>query len=307
MRTGAPVECPVSVRDGHTRTAAQGLLHTLAMFRSAVLLPFSVASVLAAFAVPHQGQRYTVVASASTATVAAAAAQAVTVHEPAMQCETKVQCERMDARTMAQPGAAWIYTVAGLPPTDAPAADDRVDTTALGIRGLAFVVHPHRELKTLTRDQVHGLMSGSITNWNQFGGPNAAIRLLRSTDPDDQDTLSEYLGAPDLTRLGQSDAFYGDHRCLRLVTGDPFAIGTMSIAFAERAVAEGVPLQIVPLDGIAATSNAAMDGSYPLVRTLEVRFANVEDSRNARLLHRLAGDEGQELLRASGYHSLPLR
>ncbi|MEQ1633114.1 MAG: substrate-binding domain-containing protein [Planctomycetota bacterium] len=274
------------------------------MFRTAVLLPFSVASVLAAFAVPHPGQRYTVVASASTATVAAAAAQAVTVHEPAMQCETKVQCERMDACTMAQPGAAWLYTVAGLPPTDAPPADAAVDTTALGVRGLAFVVHPHRDLKNLSRQQVAGLLDGSISNWSQLCGPDVEIRVLRSTDPDDQDTLSRWLGMPIQTPMNHSDSFYGDQRSQRLVTGDPFAIGTMSIDTAERAIAAGVPLQIVAIDGVEASTATVQDGSYPLVRTLEVRFADLDDSRNDRLLHHLAGLEGRALLQASGYRPL---
>lgn len=269
------------------------------MFRSAVVLPFSIASVLAAFAVPHGKQRLTVVANASTATVAAAAAQAVTVREQSMQCEVKVQCDRMDACAAAAPGTALVFTVAGLPPT-APAANE----VSLGVRGLAFVVHPHRELDGLSRQQVADLFAGRIANWQQLGGPNAPVRLLRTTDPDDLDSLSRYLGQSIQTGSTDADAFHGDERCLRVVAGDPFAIGTMSIEAAEHAIAGGAPLRILPLDGTPADAGHLDAGTYPLVRTLQLRLPIQADARDQRLLDHLQGEEGNQLLRDAGYRPL---
>lgn len=269
------------------------------MFRSAVVLPFSIASVLAAFAVPHGKQRLTVVANASTATVAAAAAQAVTVKDPSVQCEVKVQCDRMDACAAAAPGTAMVFTVAGLPPTDEVANE-----VSLGVRGLAFVVHPHRELAGLDRAQIADLFLGRIANWQQLGGPNAPVRLLRTTDPDDLDSLSRYLGRSIQTTSTDVDAFHGDERCLRVVAGDPFAIGTMSIEAAERAVAAGAPLRILPLDGMAADTQHVDAGTYPLVRTLQVRVTGSSEVRDRRLLDHLEGEDGERLLRDAGYRPL---
>lgn len=266
------------------------------MLRSALVLPFSIASVLAAFAVPHGKQRFTVVASASTATVAAAAAQAVTVLDQSMQCEVKVQCDRLDACTAAAPGTALVFTVAGLPPL--PAASDE---TSLGVRGIAFVVHPHRALDGLDRSQVADLFAGRLDDWSQLGGPSAPIRLLRTNDPDDQESLSRWLGCPVHPEADDPDAFHGDSRCLRVVAGDPFAIGTMSVAMAERAIEDGVPIKILALDGRPVTSTTVTSGSYPLVRTLQLRLSPEPDARNDRLLEHLAGEEGSKLLAENGY------
>lgn len=266
------------------------------VIKSFVLLPFSIASVLTAFALPHDTERYTLIASPATATIAAATTQAVSLRDPESHCETQVHFQRMDSKSLPLHGDAWLYSVPGSP-TDQPDASIHPIAT----RALAIVAHPHRDLDNLTREQVAGLMSGKVTNWRELGGPNAPIRFLRTSDPDDTDTLRRFVGAQGSLELPTQNTFHGDHRCERLVGGDPFAIGTMSLPAALEAIAEGSPLRLVAVEGIEPCGNSLEAGSYPLVHTLVLQVARHDDHRGDELLGYLRSESGDAALRSAGY------
>lgn len=43
---------------------------------------------------------------------------------------------------------------------------------------VAFIVHPHNPIKTLTADQLYDILNGTITNWADVGGLPMPIELL---------------------------------------------------------------------------------------------------------------------------------
>ncbi len=266
------------------------------VLKSFVLLPFSIASVLTAFALPHDTDRYTLVASPATATIAAATTQAVSVRDPEAHCETQVHFQRMDSKALPLNGDAWLYSAPG-----SPSEEGSQQLHPIATRALALVTHPHRDLDNLSREQVADLMSGKLSNWRELGGPNAPIRFLRTSDPDDVDTLRRFVGAEGSLELPTQNTFHGDHRCERLVGGDPFAIGTMSLTAALDAIAEGSPLRVVAVDGIQPSGSTLENGCYPLVHTLVLQLAQPDDHRGEQLLEFLRSDTGDGALRSAGY------
>jgi len=52
------------------------------------------------------------------------------------------------------------------------------------------------------------------------------------------------------------------------VAGNPYAIAYVSIGAAEVAVAQGTPIKLLALDGVAATTRNVRNGSYGLLRQL---------------------------------------
>jgi hypothetical protein len=269
------------------------------VLKTFVLLPFSIASVLTAFALPHDTERYTLVASPATATIAAATTQAVSIRDPEAHCETQVHCQRIDATTLPMHGAAWLYSAPGAPSTETSSLVHPIAT-----RALAFVAHPHRDLGNLTRAQIADLMSGKLANWRELGGPSAPIRFLRTSDPDDVDTLRRFVGAQGAPEQPAPNTFYGDHRCERLVGGDPFAIGTMSLTAAIEAVAAGSPLRVIAIDGIEPCANTLDSGCYPLVHTLMFQVAHPDDHRGDQILTFLRSEQGEAALTSAGYERI---
>lgn len=47
----------------------------------------------------------------------------------------------------------------------------------IGIEGVAIVVHPSMKIKGISLEQLDEIFEGSITHWNQIGGPNQKINV----------------------------------------------------------------------------------------------------------------------------------
>lgn len=268
------------------------------MVRAALLLPLSVGCLFAAFSKPRNPDPYTVVATPTAVAVSASATTALAAHEPESGFLTKVHGYRLDHASLPMHGAAWIYGTPG-----EPSKRNEGGVHPIGIRRLAFVAHPHRELERLTREQIAALYSGRIHNWRQLGGPDAPLRMLRTTDAEDLESIRRYVGNAIGAPASPADSFCGDQRCQRLVTGDPFAIGTMSLDAAERAVEDGAPLRILTVEDQFG-KQAASPVHGPLVRTLQLCVAHPDDTRSDRLLAFFASDEGRSALAASGFEPL---
>ena len=262
------------------------------------MLPLSIACVFGAFSLPRTSEPYTVVASPATVALAASATTALSAREPESGFSTKAHSIRIDQTTLPMHGAAWIY---GTPGGPAQIRSDGIHS--IGVRRIAFVAHPHRDIEGLSRQQIVGLYSGEITNWRQLGGPDAQVRMLRTTDTEDLESIRRFVGTAIPNEANTNDSFSGDHRCQRLVTGDPFAIGTMSLDAAERAIDDGAPLRILAVEGQCTAMEEGLVQA-PLVRTLQVCVAHPDDHRSDRLLAFFASDEGRGAVSASGFEPL---
>lgn len=268
------------------------------MVRAAVLLPLSVGCLFAAFSKPRNPDPYTVIATPGAVAVSASATHTLAAHEPESGFLTKIHGYRLEHASLPMHGAAWIYGTTG-----EPGNRNEGGVHPIGIRRLAFVAHPHRELEVLARDQIAALYSGQISNWRQLGGPDAPVRMLRTTDSEDLESIRRYAGVAITSAANAADAFSGDQRCQRLVTGDPFAIGTMSFDAALRAIDDGAPLRILRIEDVSGKgANPSFQRS--LVRTLQLCVAHPDDSRSSRLLAYFASSEGRSALQASGFEPL---
>ncbi len=60
----------------------------------------------------------------------------------------------------------------------AAATGEPVKETVVGIDGIAVVVHPSNPISELTIDQLSGIFTGKIKNWNELGGKDKPILIL---------------------------------------------------------------------------------------------------------------------------------
>ncbi|HSW38512.1 MAG TPA: PstS family phosphate ABC transporter substrate-binding protein, partial [Acidobacteriota bacterium] len=84
--------------------------------------------------------------------------------------------------------AALINKTTGVCQSSRPITESEIEKAAangvsvvehsIAADGIAMVVHPSNPVNDLTLEQISGIYTGKITNWNQVGGNNAPIVLL---------------------------------------------------------------------------------------------------------------------------------
>lgn len=176
-----------------------------------------------------------------------------------------------------------------------------IDPVLIAHDGVALIVHATNPIAELTREQVIALYTGEIDDWSGVGGSPGAVTVVNKAEG--RSTLEVFanhfgLKAADI----QADVVIGDSiQGVRLVSGDPRAIGYVSIGDAQRAVEGGVPIQLLRYRGIVPSVDSVSDGSYPIRRSLYLLFRGEPDPVGRRILDYIASDEGQQLVQELGF------
>lgn len=126
--------------------------------------------------------------------------------------------------------------------------------------GLAVILHPNNPIESLTLDQVRAIYAASVINWSELGGREAAIHVIaREEGSGTRSAFVDLLMAKEpITPRAIVQDSNGSVR--QLVSGDPNAIGFISLGLVDQTV------KALALDGIAATWENVVNGSYALYR-----------------------------------------
>lgn len=136
--------------------------------------------------------------------------------------------------------------------------------------GIGVILHKDNPVKSLSDQQIVEIYTGKIDNWQQVGGKNAPITVVNKAEG--RSTLELFL---DYFKLENSQVkasvVIGDNQQgIKTVAGNPNAIGYVSIGTAEFSVNNDVPIKLLPLDKIAASTENIENQTYPLSRPLNL-------------------------------------
>jgi phosphate transport system substrate-binding protein len=160
--------------------------------------------------------------------------------------------------------------------------------------GLAVIVNPANTIQDLTLEQICGIYSNSITNWDQVGGSDSKIHVI--TREEGSGTRSAFT---DLvmkeTEITPKAIVQDSNGAVRqLVADDPNAIGFISLGLVNEKV------KALMLQGIAATPENVINGSYKLSRPF-LFVSNGEPTGLAKqFLDFTLSSEGQNMLTSEG-------
>ncbi|MDZ8237517.1 MAG: phosphate ABC transporter substrate-binding protein [Nostoc sp. ChiQUE01a] len=150
--------------------------------------------------------------------------------------------------------------------------DEEKDLQAFAIArdGIGIIVHKENSVKSLSNQQVIDIYTGKINNWQQVSGKNAPITVVNKAEG--RSTLELFLGYFKLKNSDiKSSVVIGDNQQgIKTVAGNPNAIGYVSIGTAEFSINNGDPIKLLPLNGIAATTENVKNGTFPLSRPLNL-------------------------------------
>ena len=139
---------------------------------------------------------------------------------------------------------------------------------AIANDGIAPIVHAENPVTTLTDDQIVGIYTKRIKNWQDVGGQDAPITVVNKAEG--RSTLELFakyfeLETPDI----KADVVIGDNeQGIKTVAGNVNAIGYVSIGAAEYSESQGTPVKALPIRGVAPSLVTVQDQSFPLSRVL---------------------------------------
>lgn len=218
-----------------------------------------------------------------------------------------------------------------LKPEELQAAQQRgysLKEIPIAIEGIAVVVHPNLNLPGLTLEQLKGIYTGQIQNWQQVGGPNLPIApLTRSRE--EGGTIDFFvenvLGGANfgsnirvvntttqaIREVSENPGgiyFASAPEVVGQCTVRPLPIGRQPNALIPPYQTPFVPLNQCPGQRNRVNRSALQRGDYPLTRRLFVvvkQNGQVDQQAGEAYANFLLSEQGQTLLAQLGF--VPIR
>ena len=150
--------------------------------------------------------------------------------------------------------------------------EDEQDLSAFPVArdGVCPILHQENPVQALTDEQVVAIYTGKITNWKAVGGTDAPITVVNKAEG--RSTLEVFLHYFKLKNVDiKAQVVIGENeQGVKTVAGNRNAIGYVSIGTAEYDAAHGVPIKLLPIGGVVASTENVQKGIFPLSRPLHI-------------------------------------
>lgn len=135
--------------------------------------------------------------------------------------------------------------------------------------GVSLIVHKSNPLAALSHEQIAGIFSGEIGDWQPLNGKRAPIAvILREPQKPVSELFEKHFK---LQGRIQGKVVPGDNPVtITAVAANPDAIGYVSSGEAERQANSGAAIRIVSVSGVMPTGRNVITGNYPLTRPLSL-------------------------------------
>jgi phosphate transport system substrate-binding protein len=136
--------------------------------------------------------------------------------------------------------------------------------------GVGIIVHKENPVQVLTDEQVVAIYMGKITNWKDVGGKGAPITVVNKAEG--RSTLEVFLHYFKMKNTDvKAQVVIGDNeQGIKTVAGNRHAIGYVSIGTAEYDESQGVPIKLLSVGGVAASTETVRNGTFPISRPLHI-------------------------------------
>ncbi|WP_076791493.1 PstS family phosphate ABC transporter substrate-binding protein [Chlorobium sp. KB01] len=169
----------------------------------------------------------------------------------------------------------------------------------IALDGLSIVVHPSNRVNALSKAQIRGIYMGKYTNWNQVGGPNAAIVIIqRESNSGTADSFKELVMGKENPISKRAETQSSNGSIKSRVASTPAAISYIGMGFVDSSV------KAVLVDGVDADVRTVKNGTYPIHRPLFM-YTNGQPTGAVKQFIDLAKtEEGKRLISESGFVNL---
>ena len=140
----------------------------------------------------------------------------------------------------------------------------------VGLDAICFIVSGNSSVKNMTRAELAQVFTGKASNWKQFIGRDQPLKaILRGDGRSSTKIVSEYLQIP-VSQLQGILIPASSAITIKAVAKNSGAIGYVSFGEAYRYSSRQGKIRMIALDGRLPTKASIVNGSYPLIRVLNL-------------------------------------
>lgn len=170
------------------------------------------------------------------------------------------------------------------------AADNGVELVfvPIGREAFVFFVNENNPVDGLTSDEIRGIYSGRIRNWNEVGGADYLITPLRRNEGSGSQTaMNHFMNGEEIPV--DYDAVLGR------------AIG-FSFRYYVSELTNYGGIKILSVDGVYPSVDNIRNGTYPITSEFYAVYRSDNTNPNVpALIEWVLSEEGQALIEANGY------
>lgn len=162
--------------------------------------------------------------------------------------------------------------------------------------GIAVIVHAGVGVTNLTVDQVRDIFNGKITNWKDVGGVDKGIIVVsREEGSGTRAAFEEMVMGKDVL-ITDTAVLQNSNGAIRTtVSTTESAIGFISFGYLDNTV------QALQINGVDATEANAANGTYPIVRPLNMITLGDPSGEIKAFIDFILSTDGQQIVKAEGY------
>lgn len=162
--------------------------------------------------------------------------------------------------------------------------------------GIVVLVNPANTVADLTIEQLGQIYRGEIVNWKDVGGADKPIVLLgRDTASGTYEYFKEEVVGKDAEYSKSMKNLQSSQAIVDEVGKNVDAIGYAGIGY------EGATIKPLNVEGVTASIDTVLDGSYPLSRGLYMYSAGEPDGVKKAFLDWIMSAEGQKVVSDQGF------
>jgi phosphate transport system substrate-binding protein len=161
--------------------------------------------------------------------------------------------------------------------------------------GLAVIIHDDNNVQNLTLEQIRDIYTGEIKNWGELGGRDAKIHVITREEGSGTRSAFEDL-VMDKNRITSKAIVQDSNGAVRLLVSDDVnAIGFISLGLVDPEKGQKL-VKALQLDGVEATAENIMNGSYKLFRPFLFVTLGEPDGLTKQFIDFVLSPEGQQVL-----------
>jgi phosphate transport system substrate-binding protein len=162
--------------------------------------------------------------------------------------------------------------------------------------GIAVVTHLDVPVDNLTTDQVREIFDGQITNWSEVGGPNTSIVVVSREEGSGTRAAFEEMVMGEEAIIVDTAILQPSNGAVKTtVSTTPDSIGYLSFGYLDETV------KAIAVDDVPATEENAANGSYPVVRPLNMLTKGEPGELAGAWLDFILSADGQAIVSEEGY------
>lgn len=196
--------------------------------------------------------------------------------------------------------SAGIFAVAyracdlGASSRELVAAEKHLIEIPIAYDGIAVIVHPANPLTNLRLEDLRGVFTGKITDWQSFGLPPHPIHLITREEGSGTREAFEsmVMAKQEITPAALVQDSNGAVR--EIVAGDPYSLGYISAGLVDHRV------KALAVDGITPTRENIKNRTYKLVRRFLLVARAAPKGPVKDFVDFVLSVQGQSLLEAEG-------